>query len=91
MSCEIETTQRFRRSIPERHHDAVVDTLNAMRDGFGNPHLHSGLSIRKLAGHLYECRTGLGLRLMFEARKGTLTFDLAGSHDDVRAYLKSRR
>ena len=88
MSCEVETTQRFRRSIPEGHHDAVVDALNAMRDGFGNPHLHSGLSIRKLAGHLYECRTGLGLRLVFEARKGTLTFDFAGSHDAVRAYLK---
>ena len=91
MSCEIETTQRFRRSIPEGHYAAVVDTLNAMRDGFGNPHLHSGLSIRKLARHLYECRTGLGLRLVFEARKGTLTFDFAGSHDDVRAYLKGRR
>ena len=91
MSCEIETTQRFRRNIPEGHHDAVLDTLNAMRDGFGKPHLHSGLSIRKLARHVYECRTGLGLRLVFEARKGTLTFDFAGSHDAVRAYLKSRR
>jgi hypothetical protein len=91
MSCEVETTQRFRRSIPKGHHDAVVNTLNAVQDGFGNPHLHSGLSIRKLARHLYECRTGLGLRLVFEAQKGTLTFDFAGSHDAVQAYLKGRR
>jgi hypothetical protein len=56
----------------------VADTLNALREGFRNPHLHSGLSIRKLARHLYECRTGLGLRLVFEARKGTFTFALAG-------------
>jgi hypothetical protein len=91
MSCEIETTQRFRRSIPEGHRATVVDTLNALRDGFGKPHVHSGLSIRKLARHLYECRTGLDLRLVFEARKGTLTFDFAGSHDDVRAYLKGHR
>jgi mRNA-degrading endonuclease YafQ of YafQ-DinJ toxin-antitoxin module len=91
MSCEIETTQRFRRSIPEGHHAAVVDTLNALREGFGKPHIHSGLSIRKLARRLYECRTGLDLRLVFEARKGTLTFDFAGSHDEVWAYLKGRR
>ena len=91
MSCAVETTQRFRRSIPKGHHAAVADTLNAMREGFGNPHLHSGLSVRKLARHLYECRTGLDLRLVFEARKGTLTFDFAGSHDEVRACLKSHR
>ena len=91
MSCAIETTQRFRRSIPQGHHAAVVDTLNAVRDGFGKPHLHSGLSIRKLARNLYECRTGLDLRLVFEARKGTLTFDFSGNHDEVLSYLKSRR
>ena len=91
MSCTVETTQRFRRSIPEGHHAAVMKALSAMRDGFGKPHLHSGLSIRKLARNLYECRTGLDLRLVFEARKGTLTFDFSGNHDAVQAYLKSRR
>ena len=91
MSCTVETTQRFRRSIPRGHHAAVADALNAIRDGFGQPHLHSGLSIRKLARNIYECRTGLDLRLVFEARKGTLTFDFAGNHDQVQAYLKGRR
>jgi hypothetical protein len=60
----------------------------AMGDGFGTPRLHSGLSIRKLARHLYECRTGVDLRLVFEAQKGTLTFDFAGSHDDVGGLFK---
>jgi hypothetical protein len=91
MSCTIETTQRFRRNIPQGHHAAVLAALTAVRDGFGNPHLHTGLSIRKLARNLYECRTGLDLRLVFEARKGTLTFDFAGSHNEVRDYLKGRR
>ena len=91
MSCTVETTQRFRRSILEGHHAAVADTLNAMRDGFGKPHLHAGLSIRKLGRDLYECRTGLDLRPVFQARKGTLTFDFAGNHNEVPAYLKGRR
>lgn len=90
MSCEIETTARFRKSIPDGHAADVVATLTAMRDGFGNPHVHSGLGIRKLRGNIFECRTGLGLRLVFAARKGTLTFDFAGNHDAIRAYLKNR-
>jgi len=91
MSCAIETTPRFRRSIPEGQHAVVLETLNAVRNGFGQPHLHTGLAIRKLARNIYECRTGLDLRLVFEAKKGTLTFDFAGNHDEVRAYLKGRR
>jgi hypothetical protein len=91
MSCAIETTRRFRKSIPAGHHAAVVAALNAMRDGFSQPHVHSGLSIRKLGRNLYECRTGLALRMVFEARKGVLTFDFCGSHDQVQAYLRNRR
>jgi mRNA-degrading endonuclease YafQ of YafQ-DinJ toxin-antitoxin module len=90
MSCEIETTARFRRSIPDGHHKAVVETLTRMRDGFGQPHVHSGLGIRKLRKNIFECRTGLDLRLVFEARKGTLTFDFSGNHDEVQAYLRNR-
>jgi hypothetical protein len=90
MSCAIETTRRFRKSIPAGQHADVLEALNKMRDGFGQPHLHSGLSIRQLGGGLIECRTGLGLRLVFQARKGVLTFDFAGSHDGAQAYLKNR-
>ena len=90
MSCEIETTARFRKSIPEGHHAAVMETLNKMREGFGQPHVHSGLSIQKVRKNLFECRTGLGLRLLFEARKGTLTFDFAGNHDQINAELRHR-
>ena len=91
MSCAIETTRRFRKSIPDGHHAEVVAALNAMRDGFSQPHAHSGLSIRKLGKNLYECRTGLALRMVFEARKGVLTFDFCGNHDQIQAYLRNRR
>ena len=58
---------------------------------FGQPHLHSGLGIQPLRLGLYECRSGLGLRLLFERRGDSLVFTFAGNHDQVRAYLKNKR
>jgi hypothetical protein len=88
MSCAIETTRRFRRSIPPGRHAEVAETLRAAADGFGNPHIHAGLGIGKLSGNLFECRCGRDLRLVFLANKGVLTFVLAGDHDQVRNFLQ---
>ena len=87
--CAIETTARFRKAIRGREAE-ILRTLRFVQEGFGKPHLHIGLGIRKLAEDLFECRTDLKLRLVFLARRGTLTFDYAGDHDDVRKYLKER-
>ena len=89
MPCVIETTARFRKAIRGREAE-VLRRLRLVQDGFGKPQVHTGLSIRKLAEDLFECRTDLKLRLVFLARRGTLTFDYAGNHDDVQKYLKER-
>jgi hypothetical protein len=89
MPCAIETTGRFRRAIRGREAE-VQKTLTQIGAGFGQPHQHSGLGIRKLSEGLFECRTDLKLRLVLLAQKGTLTFDFAGNHDDVQNYLKER-
>jgi hypothetical protein len=89
MPCVIETTRRFRRAIRGREAE-VLRALRQVQEGFGQPHLHAGLSIRKLADGLFECRAGLDLRLVFLARRGVLTFDFAGDHDGVQNYLKGR-
>ena len=89
MPCTIETTARFRKAIQGREAE-VLRTLRLVQDSFGQPHRHTGLSIRKLAEGVFECRTDLKLRLVFLAQKGMLTFDCAGNHDDVRNYLKER-
>jgi len=88
----IELSRRFKTIVREAGKEAEVSvTLKLMQDGFGRPHAHSGLAIRKLGKHLYECRTGLAWRLVFEARKGVLTFDLAGDHNEVQKYLRGKR
>jgi hypothetical protein len=87
----VELSARFRKLVRDAGREAEVSsTLKLVNDGFGNPHAHAGLSIRKLGKHLCECRTNLAWRLVFEARKGVLSFVFAGNHEDVRKYLRGR-
>jgi len=77
------------RRLSREQQEAVQASLDAVMDGFGRPHLHAGLGVRKLHKRWFECRAGLETRLVFLAQKGVLTFHLAGNHDDVRRFLKS--
>jgi mRNA-degrading endonuclease YafQ of YafQ-DinJ toxin-antitoxin module len=87
----IELTKRFKRIVHEAGREEEVSaTLKLVMDGFGNPHTHTGLAIRKLGKQLYECRTGLAWRLIFEAQKGVLTLDFAGNHNEVQNYLRGK-
>jgi mRNA-degrading endonuclease YafQ of YafQ-DinJ toxin-antitoxin module len=88
----VELTKRFKKIVREARREAEVSaTLKLVVEGFGKPHLHSGLSIRKLDKRLYECRTNLNWRLVFEANKSVLLFDFAGDHDEAQNYLRGRR
>ena len=88
----VELSKRFKKLVQEgRREEEVSATLKLVLEGFGNPHAHTGLAIRKLGKRLYECRTSLAWRLIFEAQKGVLTFDFAGDHDEVQNYLRGKR
>lgn len=89
MTCELKTTARFRKCIAGSEADALAAMLKVLA-GFGQPHVHTGVSIRKLAPDVFECRTDLKTRLVFLAEKGVLTFDFAGNHEGVRNYLRGR-
>jgi mRNA-degrading endonuclease YafQ of YafQ-DinJ toxin-antitoxin module len=85
----VELTKRFKKIVRDaRRQEEVSATIQLVIEGFGKPHIHSGLSIRKLDKNLYECRTGLDWRLVFEAQKNLLTFDFAGNHNEVKNYLR---
>ena len=88
----VELSKRFKKIVRDAGREAEVSaTLQQVIKGFGNPHAHTGLSIRKLGKHLYECRTGLEWRLVFLAEKGVLSFHFAGDHDEVQHYLRGKR
>ena len=88
----VELSRRFKKIVREAGRENEVSAaLKLVIDGFGNPHAHTGLAIRKLGKNLFECRTGLAWRLIFVAEKGVLTFDFAGDHDEVQNYLRGKR
>lgn len=78
------------RRLPKRQRHRIGEVITAVRDGFGTPHLHSGLGIRRLRDTLFECRVGLKLRLVFDAEPGVLSFSDLGTHDEIRKILKNR-
>jgi hypothetical protein len=74
-------------SVADR--DQISESLRALADGFGSPHLHSGLGIRRLRKDLFECRAGLQGRIVFFAEKGRLTAYDVMTHDEIKAWLRS--
>lgn len=66
----------------------VESALNQLQQGFGQPHLHSGLGVRRLRKKLFECRAGLELRILFWAEKGVLTAYDVMRHDQIQAFLR---
>jgi len=89
---QIDLSEPFRsavRRLPKTRRRDVARAINAARDGFGSPHLHSGLGIRRLRRNYFECRVSLQLRLVFRADRGLLLFLTAGNHNHVRNFLKN--
>jgi hypothetical protein len=87
----VELTSRFRKIVRRAGRETEVSAaLKLVIEGFGNPHMHTGLSIRKLGANFFECRTNLSWRLVFSAEKGVLTFDFAGDHQAVQHYLRGK-
>ena len=67
----------------------VAAALRALADGFGQPHIHSGLGIRRLRKDLFECRAGLRWRIVFFAEKGLLNAYDVMTHEEVKAWLRN--
>ena len=86
---EIDLPERFRdrvRRLPKTTRREIARTIDALPEAVGQPHLHTGLGIRKLHRNYFECRVGITLRLVFRLEAGLITFTFAGTHDEVRRY-----
>ncbi len=67
----------------------IAERCQALLAGFGQPHLHAGLGIRKLHGNLYEFRASRGLRVGFYLIKPRIIrLAMCGNHEDVTNWLK---
>lgn len=77
------------RALPDADKVSAVMALLDLGEAFGNPHVHSGLGIRKLKGNVFECRAGLARRFGFVALADKLTVVMLGNHDDIRRWSRN--
>jgi mRNA-degrading endonuclease RelE of RelBE toxin-antitoxin system len=66
----------------------VEEALRVLPDSFGQPHLHAGISIRRLWKNVFECRAGLKVRILFRANARALDIFFVGNHDEVRRLIR---
>ena len=91
MNREIFLSPRFRTVVRDYSKPVraeigqVIDRLHA---ALGQPHQHAGLGLRKLVKNYFEIRVGLELRLVFRVEPEAVIFVFAGTHDEVRRFLK---
>ena len=76
------------RALPKAERVECLLALCELTAQFGQPHVHSGLGIRKLGGKLFECRGSLTLRFIFQDRATELYISFLGTHDEVQALLR---
>jgi hypothetical protein len=79
------------KQLPRAEKAGCLLALCDLVEGFGRPHVHAGLGIRKLGSRLFECRGSLGLRFVFQGRTDDLFVAFLGSHDEVRTLLRTGR
>jgi len=60
-----------------------IDLLEEERE------LAKGIGLKKLKNNYWEIRMGLKPRVLFRWNEDTIQFILAGSHDQVRRFLKT--
>jgi mRNA-degrading endonuclease RelE of RelBE toxin-antitoxin system len=69
----------------EQVKNACLKTIDILsQDRF----IHKGIGLKRLKGDYWEVRHGLKTRLIFRWNKDLVEFVLAGSHDDIKKYLR---
>jgi len=88
---EIFLSPRFRtvvRNYPKPVRAEIGQAIDRLFAALGQPHQHAGLGLRKLVKNYFEIRVGLELRLVFRVEPDAVIFAFAGTHDEVRRFLK---
>ena len=60
----------------------LIDVLSEEQD------ISVGLGFKNLKKNFWEIRKGLKLRILFRGRTDYVEFILAGTHDDIKKFLK---
>ena len=75
-------------ALPASDRSECWDALLQLAETFGRPPVHSGIGIRKLGWHLFECRGNRSLRFLFLDLEDSIEVRFLRDHDEVRQELK---
>jgi len=78
-------------ALPESERAAALLALVQVDEGFGRPHVHAGLGIRKLRDGVFEFRVSRAMRGVFREFPDRVEFELIGSHEDVQKFMRVLR
>jgi hypothetical protein len=85
------TRPSYLRSLKNFSETKVLEintSIARLSESLGRPHLHTGLSIRKLRPSVFELRVGLETRVLFVRDSTDIVLVFAGNHTQVRGWLK---
>jgi hypothetical protein len=74
--------------LPKHERSECLQALCDLFEAFGRPHIHSGIGIRKLRDHIFECRGNRDLRFVFVNRPDSLYMLMLGNHSEVQHFLR---
>ena len=81
----------FARAIKKRpvaEQEQIRQRARRVAEVMGNPHAHSGLGLRPF-GQYFEFRVGLRTRCLFLLEGGDMHLVIAGTHDELSAYIRN--
>ena len=71
--------------IQQEVKELCITLINSLS---GERELSLGMGLKNLRKNFWEIRKGLKLRILFRWRADHVEFVLAGSHEDIKRYLK---
>ena len=77
------------RGAPEDKKKRLKKAIRLAVAFFETGDLPHGLGFKSLGRQVWEIRAGLSDRVLFRRDGNTIEFLLAGSHDDIRRFLKN--
>jgi len=80
---------RSLKSLPSEKKQEVKELCIALIEVLsGEQELSVGLGLKNLRKNFWEIRKGLKLRILFRWRSDHVEFVLAGTHEEIKKYLK---
>jgi len=79
---------RLLKKLDPQGKEAAKDAASRVIDFYESGEKTHGLGIKRLRNDIWEARAGLRIRVLYRLSADSLHFVLAGTHDEVKNFLK---